>query len=106
VHFDTGKASIKSSSLPILDELAELLGSHPEVKKVRIDGHTDSVGGAAFNQDLSQRRAQSVVDYLVNKSIDRGRLSAQGFGMDKPIAPNTNALGRAKNRRVECTVLE
>ncbi|MBI5549010.1 MAG: OmpA family protein [Deltaproteobacteria bacterium] len=106
VHFDTGKASIKQNSLPILDELAKILTEHLEVKQVRIEGHTDNVGGAALNQDLSQRRAQSVVDYLVSKGLDGGRLSAKGFGEDKPVAPNTTPLGRAKNRRVECNVLE
>jgi outer membrane protein OmpA-like peptidoglycan-associated protein len=83
-----------------------VLRAHPEVKHVRIDGHTDNVGGAALNQDLSQRRSQSVVEYLVAKGIERTRLGARGFGLDKPIATNATALGRAKNRRVECTVLE
>jgi outer membrane protein OmpA-like peptidoglycan-associated protein len=106
VHFDTGKATIKSNSLPILDEVINVLVAHPEVKKMRVDGHTDNVGPAAFNQDLSQRRAQAVVDYLVSKGIDPARLSAKGFGLDRPIANNATALGRAKNRRVECAILE
>lgn len=106
VHFDTGKASIKQSSMPILDELASVLAAHPEVKKIRIEGHTDSRGGAAFNLELSQRRSQSVVDYLTSKGIEAGRLSAKGFGLTRPIADNATALGRAKNRRVECSILE
>jgi outer membrane protein OmpA-like peptidoglycan-associated protein len=106
INFDTAKASIKKSSHAVLDEVAQVLKSHPEIKHVRVDGHTDNVGAAAYNLDLSHQRANSVVEYVASKGVDKSRLSAEGFGLTKPVAPNTTALGRAKNRRVEFTVLE
>ncbi|HEY3448813.1 MAG TPA: OmpA family protein [Myxococcales bacterium] len=107
VHFDSGRASIKQNSLPILDDLAGLLKLHPEIKKVRIDGHTDNQGPAVMNLELSQKRAEAVVAYLVAKGgIEPGRLSAKGFGLERPIGSNATPLGRAKNRRVECSILE
>ncbi len=69
-----------------------------------IDGHTDSQGSDSSNQTLSDRRANSVRDYLIKKGIDGSRLKATGFGESKPIADNTTAAGRAKNRRTEMTV--
>ena len=106
IHFDTGKATIKKNSLPLLDDLAAALTAHAELKKLQIEGHTDNVGGAEYNQDLSQRRAQSVVDYLVGRGIAPTRLVAHGYGMDKPVAPNNTSLGRAKNRRVAISILD
>ncbi len=73
---------------------------------MRIEGHTDSVGTRPYNLALSQRRAQSVVEYLVNKGIDPTRLSSQGFGMEKPIASNKTEEGRSQNRRVEMIILQ
>jgi OOP family OmpA-OmpF porin len=106
ITFDTGKATIKKESFPVLDTIAELVRAHPEIKRLLIEGHTDDVGSAAFNLDLSRRRAQSVVKYLVDKAIEPRRLQAEGFGEERPIAPNTTPLGRARNRRVEFTVVE
>ncbi|MGC4117355.1 MAG: OmpA family protein [Myxococcales bacterium] len=106
VHFDSGRASIKKNSLPILDDLAALLKLHPEIKRVRIDGHTDNEGPAVMNLELSQKRAEAVVAYLISKGIEASRLSAKGFGLERPIASNATPLGRAKNRRVECSILE
>ena len=106
VNFDTGKATIKRESHAVLDQVAKLLQEHPELKRVRIDGHTDSVGSATLNRDLSRRRAAAVVQYLVGRGIDRRRFDSAGFGEDQPIASNDTALGRAKNRRVEFTILE
>lgn len=106
VHFDSGRASIKQNSLPILDDLAGLLKLHPEIKRLRIDGHTDNEGPAVMNLELSQKRAEAVVDYLISKGIEASRLSAKGFGLERPIATNATPLGRAKNRRVECSILE
>ncbi|HUJ25846.1 MAG TPA: OmpA family protein [Myxococcales bacterium] len=105
VHFDTGKDTIKPESFPLLDQIAKLLNDHPEMKKVRVEGHTDNVGNAAYNKDLSQRRAASVVRYLVTKGVDDARLVPVGYGFEQPIASNKTALGRAKNRRVAFTVL-
>lgn len=106
VNFDTGKATIQKDSFPVLDEVVGVLKDHPEIKKIRVDGHTDSVGADAMNLDLSRRRAQSVKEYLIDKGIDPKRLDSKGFGETKPVASNDTALGRAKNRRVEFTTLE
>jgi outer membrane protein OmpA-like peptidoglycan-associated protein len=100
IYFDTSKATIKPVSFSLLDEVATALKSH-DVKRTSIEGHTDSSGDAAFNKQLSQQRAQAVRDYLVSKGIDASRLEAQGFGAEKPIAPNTTKKGREQNRRVE-----
>lgn len=106
VNFDTGKASIKRESWTVLDQVAKVLRENPQVKRVRIDGHTDSQGSAALNRSLSKKRAEAVVQYLIEKGIARERFDSAGFGEDQPIADNKTALGRAKNRRVEFTVLE
>jgi outer membrane protein OmpA-like peptidoglycan-associated protein len=106
ITFDTGKDTIKSASFPVLDEVAALLLAHPELTRVRVEGHTDNKGGAVLNKDLSGRRAQSVVRYLINKGVGAERLFARGYGEERPIASNKNALGRAKNRRVEFRLLE
>lgn len=105
IHFDTGRDTIKPESFPVLDQIAKLLQDHPELAKVRVEGHTDNVGGAAYNRDLSRRRAASVVRYLVGKGIAADRLASAGYGFDQPIASNDTALGRAKNRRVQFTIL-
>jgi OmpA-OmpF porin, OOP family len=106
INFDTGRDTLKQESHRVLDELANVLRSHPELQLVRVEGHTDNVGGASYNRDLSQRRAAAVVRYLVGRGIARERLAAAGYGFDRPVAPNTTNLGRAKNRRVEFTILE
>ncbi len=106
INFDTGKASIKSESNRVLDEAAKILIAHPEVERLRIEGHTDSQGSARFNLELSQKRAQAVVDYLVKKGVAKKRLFARGYGEEKPIATNDTALGRAKNRRVEFFIVQ
>lgn len=106
VNFDTARATLKKESLPALDEVARLLRAHPEIRRVRVDGHTDSIGAARMNLDLSRRRAAAVVEYLVSQGIERRRIESAGFGEEQPIADNRTALGRAKNRRVEFTILE
>lgn len=99
VTFDTNEATLKQSSVAILDGIAQLLAKRPDAK-VEIRGHTDSVGRDAYNQKLSERRAQSVVDYLVSKGIPAANLSARGLGETQPIAPNDTPEGREQNRRV------
>jgi outer membrane protein OmpA-like peptidoglycan-associated protein len=106
IHFDTGKDTIKRESYRVLDEVAALLEAHPEMRRVRVEGHTDNVGGAAYNKDLSERRAASVVRYLVEKGgIARERLEARGYGFERPVASNATAKGRSRNRRVEFAIL-
>jgi OOP family OmpA-OmpF porin len=102
INFEISKADIKPASYGILDEIAAALGANPQLKVV-VEGHTDSSGARAFNMDLSNRRAQAVVDYLVGKGVSPSRLSAKGYGPDRPIAENATKLGRSKNRRVQFT---
>jgi OOP family OmpA-OmpF porin len=99
VTFDTDKATLKPASIAVLDGVVELLRKRPEAK-VEIRGHTDSVGKDAYNQKLSERRAQAVVDYLVSKGIPAANLSAKGFGESRPVASNDTPEGREQNRRV------
>jgi outer membrane protein OmpA-like peptidoglycan-associated protein len=106
IQFDTGKDTIKRPSFPILDQVVKLVLEHPELKKIRIEGHTDNVGSASYNKELSERRATSVMRYLAEKGIPRERLEAAGYGFERPVASNATALGRAKNRRVEFRILQ
>jgi len=105
IHFDTGLDTIKPESHGVLGQVAALLVQHAELKAIRVEGHTDNVGAADYNKDLSARRAASVVRYLVAHGVEAKRLRAAGYGYDKPIASNETALGRARNRRVEFTIL-
>jgi OmpA-OmpF porin, OOP family len=105
IQFKTGKATIKKRSHVILDEVVKVMQTRTGISKVRIEGHTDTVGDAEKNRTLSQERAQSVLEYLVKKGITRDRLEAKGYGPDKPISDNDTDEGRAKNRRVEFTIL-
>lgn len=100
INFDTGKASIKPDSLAIVEQVVQMLKSTPDLK-LEVAGHTDNVGSAAANRTLSEARAQSVMKVLTERGIAAARLSAKGYGQDKPAADNTTEEGRAKNRRVE-----
>ncbi|QRK13840.1 OmpA family protein [Archangium violaceum] len=106
ILFETGSATIQKQSLKLLDEVAIVLERNPELGPVLIEGHTDNVGSEALNLNLSQRRAQSVLDYLVSKNIEAHRLRAKGFGESRPIATNATSLGRAKNRRVDFRLIK
>ncbi len=106
VQFDTGKATIRAVSNPLLDSVAQVLKEHPEVVKIEVQGHTDDRGAKALNMKLSDDRAKSVRDALVRRGVDAGRLVARGYGMDKPIAENKTEAGRQKNRRVQFIVIE
>ncbi len=101
IFFRVGSDIIDAKSFPVLDNVGTVLTGHPEVKKVRVEGHTDNQGDPKKNLDLSQRRAQSVKKYLVTKGkIAEERLVPQGFGDTKPIDDNKTKAGREKNRRV------
>lgn len=107
IHFEFDSAEIKSESDDLLAEIAQVINAHPELVKIRIEGHTDNVGGKAYNLDLSKRRAAAVRDHLVNKGgVDASRLSTEGYGFEKPIADNSTEEGRAKNRRVAFTIVK
>jgi outer membrane protein OmpA-like peptidoglycan-associated protein len=101
-------ASAKSDLLPEaqlrLNDVANALIKEDPLSKMVVEGHTDSQGAPAYNQDLSQHRAQAVRDYLVGRGIAGDRISAQGFGPTRSIADNNSAEGRANNRRVEIVV--
>jgi outer membrane protein OmpA-like peptidoglycan-associated protein len=106
IQFDFGKDTIKPESSRILDDIAAILTAHPEIEKVRVEGHTDSIGTATYNQGLSERRARSVVNALVARGVPAAKLTAAGFGFTRPIESNATALGRAKNRRVEFVIVQ
>jgi outer membrane protein OmpA-like peptidoglycan-associated protein len=102
VNFETGKAELTPESQTILNGVAESLVANDSIK-VRVGGHTDNTGSAAVNKRLSAARANSVREYLVSKGVAADRLTAVGFGPNKPVASNRTAAGRAQNRRVELT---
>lgn len=97
---------IDRRSFPLLDELAQVLRDHPNIERVYIQGHTDDVGELEYNDDLSQRRANSVRAALIARGIDADRLITKGYGERRPIAPNDTPAGRAQNRRVEFLLKE
>jgi outer membrane protein OmpA-like peptidoglycan-associated protein len=106
IYFDTGLATIQARSFRLLEQIASVLKSHPEIKLVQIEGHTDSTGSAETNRKLSNDRANSVRDFLVSKGVEAARLRAVGFGPDRPVDTNETAEGREKNRRVEFNIVE
>jgi len=103
--FKRGKAKLSSASFKSLDEVVQLIKSYPE-NLVSVEGHTDSVGSAAYNKKLSLKRAKAVRDYLVKKGINSKRLKVVGWGEEKPIASNRTRAGRMANRRVEVIILK
>jgi OOP family OmpA-OmpF porin len=100
VNFAYDSAELTQPSHAILDGVAKILTKHPDLK-VTIAGHTDSMGTADYNKKLSQRRAGSVMNYLISRGLKSVNLTAVGFGEEQPIASNDEVEGRAKNRRVE-----
>jgi phage tail-like protein len=100
VNFASGSSTVSPDPNPQLDELAQTLEDNPE-KNIRVEGHTDSQGGASSNQSLSESRANAVRDNLIASGTDPGRVTAVGYGEDQPIADNNTSSGRAKNRRVD-----
>tara|TARA_R110002073_G_scaffold64712_1_gene161836 strand:- start:14981 stop:15547 length:567 start_codon:yes stop_codon:yes gene_type:complete len=105
VQFETGSDEIRSVSFSLLDEVASTLNDNPDITKVSVEGHTDTVGSASLNRRLSKGRAKSVMRYLVGQGVDAARLEAQGYGPDQPIADNESDSGREQNRRVEFKIL-
>ena len=105
ILFETGKSILTASSFTELDRLLNIMQENAQMK-IEISGHTDKTGSELVNFRLSEDRAKAVVEYLVQKGIDRLRMEFKGFGSLQPIADNATSQGRAKNRRVEFKILE
>lgn len=101
VNFETASDEIRKDSFSVLGQVASALKQHPEIARLAIDGHTDNRGAAKSNTNLSQRRALSVVRWLIEQGVDARRLEARGFGPRRPLVDNTTDADRARNRRVE-----
>jgi OmpA-OmpF porin, OOP family len=100
VNFDTGKADLKADDLATVQQIAAMMKAAPTLK-LSVEGHTDNVGDAASNKALSEARAKSVMNAIIQAGIPAERLGAAGFGQERPVADNRSEEGRARNRRVE-----
>lgn len=105
IFFETSSAGLKKESFVELNRVIRILSQNSEME-IEVSGHTDNVGNKSYNEELSQKRAQSVVNYLKENGVNESRLVAKGYGMDKPVADNDTEEGRAENRRVEFTILK
>ncbi len=108
IHFDTDKATIKEDkeTKEILDTVAGVLKENTQITKLRIEGHTDDVGGSDHNHKLSQARAEAVAEWLAKNGVDKSRLDMKGWGEDHPIEKNDTAAHKEANRRVEFKLWE
>jgi outer membrane protein OmpA-like peptidoglycan-associated protein len=106
VQFETDSAILVERSKSLLDAVANELRAHPEIAKIRIEGHTDSTASRDHNQVLSTQRAETVKAYLIAKGVAASRMTTAGRGQDKPVADNGTEEGRYKNRRVEFQIVE
>jgi OOP family OmpA-OmpF porin len=104
IYFEFNSATIRKKSAPTLDEAARIFREFPDIR-VEISGHTDNVGKAEYNTDLSKRRTEAVKQYLIDKGVEGGRIVTRGAGPEEPIADNGTEVGRAKNRRIEFKIL-
>ena len=105
IKFKTGSAKIVGAeSGQIIGEVAQAMKDNPQIKKIRVEGHTDSIGNDAANLRLSQNRADSVKSALIKEGVDPGRLESVGYGETRPISSNTTAVGRSENRRTEFNI--
>lgn len=106
VFFAYDSDRILPQSYGLLDDVAAVIEKHPEIPKILVEGHTDADGSDSYNLDLSDRRAKSVMRYLIGAGVDAARLEAKGYGEGVPIASNETEEGKAKNRRVEFTIVD
>ena len=104
VNFDTGRATIRLDSYGLLDDVAAIIIDNPSATEIEVAGHTDDRGNERTNLTLSQARAESVLAYLTGKGVAASRLSAKGYGQERPIDTNRTVAGRGNNRRVEFTI--
>ena len=100
IYFATAKYSLDANAKATLNKVADWIKNNPDTD-VAIIGHTDNVGSEAYNQGLSERRARTVANYLINRGVNRGQVTTQGFGYSRPVADNDTAEGRAQNRRTD-----
>jgi len=105
ILFDSGKSSIKAESTSVMVDIIQILNEYPTAR-FSVEGHTDSQGAAANNQKLSESRANAVRDFLIDKGIGAAKLTAAGYGEDRPIADNKTSKGRRENRRVEINLIK
>ncbi|MBA2663789.1 MAG: OmpA family protein [Bradymonadaceae bacterium] len=105
IQFETGAATILPGSFNVLDQVASVIFENPQIKKMQIQGHTDDVGSAELNLELSQQRADAVRTYLIGKGVAAERLTAKGVGSQQPLLPNTTNRNRSLNRRVEFRIV-
>ncbi|MGQ9499567.1 MAG: OmpA family protein [Dissulfurimicrobium sp.] len=105
INFDFDKSNIKKEFIPILEQAVEILKAHPGVKVI-VEGYCDGIGTEAYNMKLSERRANSVKQFLVKNGISADNIQTVGYGKTHPIASNKTAEGRAMNRRVEFKILD
>jgi outer membrane protein OmpA-like peptidoglycan-associated protein len=106
IHFMYDSAEILPDSMGLVEEIAETLRARPDILQIEIQGHTDNLGTADHNQTLSAKRAAAVRDALILIGVPPNRLTAHGYGQEKPVAPNTTEANRAKNRRVQFVILD
>jgi outer membrane protein OmpA-like peptidoglycan-associated protein len=106
IQFELARATIKSASFGLLDEVVDVLKKNARIKKIAVEGYASADGSAAGNLKLSDDRAKSVAKYLTDHGIDAGRVMAKGYGVERPIADNGTVEGREKNRRVEFNIVE
>ena len=105
IYFASNSDEIEDRSLPLLNQIARIIRENPQIESIRVEGHTDNRGARDHNVDLSQRRAQAVVQALVDRGVEDERLNAEGFGPDQPITTNASEAGRSANRRVELHIV-
>ncbi|WP_299483921.1 OmpA family protein [uncultured Roseibium sp.] len=105
IYFDSGSSSLDARSAPLLDSLVDIIVRCPDLK-IEVGGHTDSVGSAAGNQRLSERRAAAVEAYISNQNVSETRITSVGYGETRPVASNDTPDGKRRNRRIEFTVVE
>ena len=105
IFYDFDKDTLRSESFPELNRVAKLLNEYPGIR-VELSGHTDKIGKDAYNQNLSQRRANSARNYILSQGVAPEKIIAVGYGETRPIASNDTSEGRQLNRRTEFTILE
>jgi outer membrane protein OmpA-like peptidoglycan-associated protein len=106
IQFDDNRATIRSASFELMDEIGAVITKNPQIKRIRIEGHASAEGSRRHNRTLSAARARSVAKYLRDRGVAAGELVAVGYGSDRPIADNATSDGREKNRRVEFVIVE